>query len=253
SLSSLLRESDELRDGAAAVVAVDAPLGLPASFVHAAGAPGFAEWLEDAPADAFEPVVDPAEWSPRRPFFRLPSRKTPGSRKAFEAAAARHAVDLRREIDRATNANPVFALNIPGQVAPAAIALWRELREARAAGIEFEIWPFETARLDGGLVLAEIYPRAAYGTALSPSLPARPRSLAKTKEDVRRSALAALRDADWVRDRHVRIRHADAAERSEDDFDALLTAAALLRLLLEGRPLYTTDPDPVAEGGILCA
>jgi hypothetical protein len=44
-----------------------------------------------------------------------------------------------------------------------------------------------------------------------------------------------------------------AAVESEDDLDAMLTAAAFVRLRLERSPLPSGLVDPVAEGGILAA
>jgi hypothetical protein len=48
------------------------------------------------------------------------------------------------------------------------------------------------------------------------------------------------------------VRDTDDAMADENQFDALVTAAGLLRLVLEGEPLSSpTFEDPVAEGGIL--
>ena len=55
----------------------------------------------------------------------------------------------------------------------------------------------------------------------------------------------------WLRACAAEPRDPEAARRSEDDFDALLTAAALLRLVAEGRPLSCELVDPAVEGGIL--
>jgi hypothetical protein len=48
------------------------------------------------------------------------------------------------------------------------------------------------------------------------------------------------------------VKNTDDALADENQFDALVTAAGLLRLLIEGQPLSSlTFEDPVAEGGIL--
>jgi len=55
--------------------------------------------------------------------------------------------------------------------------LWRELLQARQESTGLAVWPFEGSldiRDQRGLVIAEMYPRAAYGTALSDVLPAKP-------------------------------------------------------------------------------
>ena len=103
------------------------------------------------------------------------------------------------------------------------------------------------------MIACEIYPRAAYGTALGAALPARQRSIAKTKPEVRAVEVASLKGAEWVRTWEVEIEDDALAVESEDHFDALMTAAAVLRLTLECLPLTTFACDSVAEGAILCA
>ena len=49
----------------------------------------------------------------------------------------------------------------------------------------------------------------------------------------------------------VTIENLTEAETNEDDFDACVTAAALLRCVLEHLPLYASPLDTRAEGGIL--
>jgi hypothetical protein len=116
------------------------------------------------------------------------------------------------------------------------------------------VWPFEgplDVREQGGLVVAENYPRAAYGTALSSELPAKPRVLSKTKQPTRAAEVTNLQTSPWLADFGVSLNDLPAAVASEDEFDALMTAAALLRLTLAGRPLTHSMPDRVSEGGIL--
>ena len=75
--------------------------------------------------------------------------------------------------------------------------------------------------------------------------------VAKTAAAVRRHAVGALRDARWVSWLHVTVENLDEAESSEDDFDACMTAAALLRCVLEGSPLCPSQLEAPSEGGIL--
>jgi hypothetical protein len=100
--------------------------------------------------------------------------------------------------------------------------------------------------------MAELYPALAYAVALRPELPARRLRVAKTRCAQRDAALRRLGEASWVAKHSVMISDRDLALESEDDFDALLSAAALLRCVLDGVPLDEPDhDDPVAEGGIL--
>lgn len=147
---------------------------------------------------------------------------------------------------------------IPGSVGSATCALWRELAELLTEDRAFRVWPFEgalrTLLMTSAAVVGEIYPRAAYATALSSAPPAsRPRlSIAKTKPAVRRQAINSLQKADWVRALGVTIENLADAEGNEDDFDACFTAAALLRCVLEGSPIELVASSATqAEGGML--
>jgi hypothetical protein len=224
-VDGLLGETSELLGpGDAALVCFDAPLGLPRAFLQAAGFCGFLDWLERADLDAaFAPVTRAAEWSVARPFIR-PAR---GEWTALVAAAPPRS--LLRDVDVRVQSESVFKLVGAKQVGRAAQELWRELRAARAAGREFRIWPFE-APAARGVTIAEIYPRLAYG-----------RALVKSNARVRASALAEL---------DPRIRLLGQVE-TEDDFDAAVTAVALLQRLLAGLPLSDGEVDDVAEGAIL--
>jgi hypothetical protein len=87
---------------------------------------------------------------------------------------------------------------------------------------------------------------------LRESLTARRLKVAKTKRQQRRAALGLLTKAAWVTNHSVAIHDLDKAVASEDDFDALMSAAGLLRCVLEN---YTLDEphcdDRIAEGGVL--
>jgi Pyridoxamine 5'-phosphate oxidase/Protein of unknown function (DUF429) len=244
--------------GGGVLIGIDAPIGVPRSYLEAArrswGLDGasFLEWLAVAVTEPafFTAVRSAPEWSVRTPFFHVPAGM--GGRTGFEVAARAHGVELWRGIDRDTHATSMFALGLPGQVAPAAQALWRELVAARALGLR--VWPFD-GRLDellaeGDAVVAEIYPRAAYATALARTLPARPMALKKRNVGARRDALEQLESATWVTEHGVRLDDLSHAAAGEDDFDACLTCAALLRLVLEGRPL-AEHVDAEAEGAML--
>jgi hypothetical protein len=244
-----------------ALVSFDAPIGVPESYLAAARAEfgasadaNFLEWLPLAAAapEFWDPVRSAADWSVRRPFFVVPAGK--GSLSEFNRTAAAMDIELKRDVEFASRGNSVFAFGLPGQVAPGAQTLWRELLTARSGSAGVAVWPFEgtlDVREQGGLVIAENYPRAAYGTALSAELPAKARSLSKTKHPIRVVEVANLQASPWLAEFGVMLDDLPYAVASEDDFDALMTTAALLRLTLAGRPLMHTAPDPVSEGGIL--
>lgn len=254
SLSALLDRARALRErpGAGVLIAIDAVLGVPAGFARRARVSGFLECLEWlARGDALDAeCAAPDDWSPHCPFFRVPAGRG-GLTRWISAAGGPQGV--LREVEQRMGAKPVFVLSgIPGTVGSGSRALWRELAPLAArTGRDFAIWPFEGGALPpapGGIALAEAYPRAAYAIALES---ARPLSLAKGRADVRRRALTQLQDARWVHRSETRLGDLAHACNDGDHFDALLTAAALLRLLLERRPLAPETIDPLAEGAIL--
>ena len=78
---------------------------------------------------------------------------------------------MYRQIDRMTGAKAVFIkAGVPGSVGSAACALWQELASELTTDRTFKIWPFEgeihTLLHSTSVVVGEIYPRAAYATAL---------------------------------------------------------------------------------------
>lgn len=251
SLASLLEEAQRSTSMGSVLVTVDAPLGIPESHLMAlnsvfSGQPP-TTFLELLASAAFMPrFFDgssvPGDLSPGRPFFAVPAGA--GGLTAYVAAAASHEVSLYRSIDRQTSAKSFFIKSrIPGSVGSAACALWQELAPLLTAERAFTVWPFEgdLSPLLGRspVVIGEIYPRAAYATALLPMPPSsRPRlSIAKTDATVRRQAITSLRNAGWVQSLDVTFENLAEAEASEDEFDACLTAAALLRFVLEGSPI----------------
>jgi hypothetical protein len=243
------------------LIGIDAAIGYPAAdwrvLVHKSGtgAPGFSDFLlgDTLPPDFFNPVSSPADWSPERPFIRPPPGRW--SLKAFEAASSG---GFYRVIDRRLKAQPIFVTSgIPGSVGSGTRALWQELRELDGR-LGFSIWPFHGAiyELLGKQqpVIAEIYPKACYGLALSESLPAPLYSIAKTKLEARQNALQDLCKAAWVSREHITIEDTRPAIENEDDFDALISAAALTRLFLEKAPVEeANDIESSVEGGVLGA
>jgi hypothetical protein len=137
-------------------------------------------------------------------------------------------------------------------------ALWQDLAPLLTVDRTFTVWPFEgdleMLLRTSSVVVGEIYPRAAYATALLPMPPiSRSRlSVAKTDASVRHQAIASLQDADWIHALGVTFENLAEAEADEDEFDACVTAAALLRCVLEGSPVGLADIDAArAEGGML--
>ena len=244
-----------------ALIGIDAAIGLPyASWrrLHH-GYPGptrtFVDFLlgPSLPGGFFDPVARPEEWLPQRPFIRPPRGRW--SLQAFIDASDG---GLYRQIDRRLNANPIFVTSgLPGSVGSGTRALWRELMMLKDSSA-VRVWPFHgpLARLLRGNrpVIAEIYPKACYGISLAESLPTPLRSIAKTKETARRQAVAELRGSGWLTSHRVTITDVDDAIANEDDFDALFSAAALTRVLLEKARFESPETtDRVAEGGVLGA
>ncbi len=268
--SSLLGASRRIGAGRPVLVGIDAVLGMPTRWAAAVGARDFADALallasrgaleRDRPRDA--------PFDPFRPFFRVPRGR--GALSEFVRAAGGPGLFLR-QVEQGIPASSCFAASgIPGAVGGATRALWLELAGHARAGdaggtpsrpIRLRIWPFDglLGRLlrAGTTVLAEIHPRALGHVALADgSESGRPPSgrlpaLRKRDPSARAAAVARLRRAAWIRRHGVALRGLAAAARNEDAFDALLAAAGLLRLALEGRPATGAPVDPVIEGGIL--
>jgi hypothetical protein len=205
----------------------------------------------------YDATTTARDWSVERPFFSVPAGD--GGLRTYVDAAARFGVDMYREIDRMTRAKAVFIKSgIPGSVGSAACALWQELASELTIRRSFKVWPFEgdiQALLQStSVVLGEMYPRAAYATALLdvPPESRAPLVLAKTDAAVRREAIAVLRTARWVDSLSVSLEDLDHAESNEDDFDACVTSAALLRCILEAASLCSAQlPSQASEGGML--
>ncbi len=265
-VARVLAEAKPWESKGSVLVAFDAPLGVPASYLAAvASRPGWAtsrnflEFMKVACATPgfFDATSNADEWTAEQPFFAVPAGQD--GLGGYLRAAYAQGVDLYRAVDRQTRAKTVFAKSgIPGTVGSAACALWTELGTLLTADRTFRVWPFEgdldTLLRTAPQVVAEIYPQAAYATALlDESAEGRPPlGLAKTVPEVRRSAITALQNASWVQQHSVILDDLADAQANEDDFDACITAAALLRCVLEGLPLSAALNDAsAAEGGIL--
>jgi hypothetical protein len=266
SVARVLDEAERWSSTGWVLTAFDAPLGVPESYLAAlsrswSGPPPltFLDLLSRARTMPrfFDGTSDARDWSLERPFFSVPAGE--GGLRSYVDAAARCGVNMFRRIDRITGAKAVFIKSgVPGSVGSAACALWQELAPWLTASRRFKVWPFEgdlQLLLESSpIVVGEIYPRAAYATALLDVPPASraPLIVAKTDAGVRREAITSLRAAKWVRWLRVTFENLAEAEANEDDFDACITAAALLRCVLDGSPLCPTQIESAAsEGGIL--
>ena len=266
SVGAVLKEAERWALNGPVLATFDAPLGVPESYLAVAARvrawqlpQTFLELLAQAHGSPkfFDATTTAADWTIEQPFFSVPAGV--GGLTSYRDAAAGEGVNLYRAIDKATGAKTLFAKSgIPGSVGSGTCALWRELGPLLAAERNFSVWPFEGEMeklLESSpVVVGEIYPRAAYATALvdGPIASRAPLALAKTQGGVRRDAIATLQFAQWVRELGVTIENLAEAEANEDDFDACITAAALLRCVLEKLPLCSPHLHLArAEGGIL--
>lgn len=265
-VAGVLAEAERWTSTGSVLATFDAPLGVPDSYLTALGKlPGaqplgtFLDLLARARSMPrfYDATAVARDWVVERPFFSVPAGD--GGLGTYVDAAARFGVDMYRQIDRMTGAKAVFIKSgVPGSVGSAACALWQELASELTIDRTFKIWPFEgeihTLLHSTAIVVGEMYPRAAYATALldvSPTSRA-PLVVAKTDAAVRREAIAALRTAGWVRSLSVDLEDLDQAEANEDAFDACVTAAALLRCILERVHLCPAElQSPASEGAML--
>jgi hypothetical protein len=246
--------------------AFDVPLGVPKGYLAAFAksskrqAIHFLQFLRESAKlpEFFRSVQRAQEWSIQRPFFSVPGGD--GALNAFRNQARKLGIDeLDRQIDKVTGAKPVFVTSgIPGSVGSAAIALWCELIPLLSKERPFRVWPFEGKLPEllaaGAVIVGEIYPGATYAAALAEAIPSPRIRVAKTRIGVRRTALRTLEAMPWVKNLGIKLDNLEHAEQSEDDFDACLTAAGLLRCVLQGLPLDAIqDHVAMAEGGMLGA
>ena len=257
-LKTLLEFANSLRPNGPVLIGVDVVLGVsngywdlvscrhqPKNFIH---------WLRNLkPDDNFFNINDePSEWLVDQPWFKVPPVE--GGLNSF---ADEVCDGLRRRIDHATKAKPVFAVGgIPGVVGAGTRSFWKELIPTLTCDREFTIWPFEDnlsnlLRQDG-IILCEMYPGIAYATALVDNLPTCKLIVSKTKQEQREKVCERLRAANWVAKNGIKLGNLDALIKNEDDFDAQLTAAAVMRCAVERKPLTSQDwIDEIAEGSML--
>lgn len=263
-LAKLLAVAREKAQRGPVLIGIDLVIGLPDRYWQAlrqSGACGcpasFVEWLGrlDPGSDFFRRVRSPPEWCIERPFFHVPSGK--GGLKSFTNKLNG---GFRRRIDIATGAKSPFVVSgIPGAVGSATRAFWKELVPLlRSSDRDFAVWPFEGALnelLRGRrIVLAETYPALAYGAALADELPTNRVRVSKTKPEQRSAVCEELEAARWVERKRVDLGDLAPAQAGEDAFDSHVTAAAVLRCIVEDRPLAAPSwIDPVAEGSMLLA
>lgn len=263
SLGSLLAFSRTLAARGPVLVGLDLVLGVPEAYWNRAiedprwaDQASFVDWVAtlDRLPSFFEIANSPDEWRVDRPFFRVPAGKG-----GLGSVQARAGSSLRRRIDECTGANPIFAVSgIPGTVGSGTRALWQELAPLLTEDRDFAVWPFEGELEEllrsGRVVLAETYPGMAYAAAIAPSLPTNRILISKTKQPSREQACELLAEAAWVREGSVELGDLEGPRSDEDSFDSHMTAAAVLRCVMEGRSLDSHEwIDAVAEGSMLLA
>jgi hypothetical protein len=220
SVTEVLACAEHLSSRASVLVGFDVPFGVPHSYLVSAKAAlgfraidNFVDLLLSVSRTPtfFEATYSPESWKVEQPFFAVPAGE--GSLAGFRNAAGARGVELSRRIDRVTKAKSLFITSgIPGSVGSAATSLWQEIAKLRNGGRQFRMWPFE-GDLDillrnDRITFAEVYPRAAYSTALlDGSATARPPlRLAKTDANVRSVAIEALVDSSWVGSHKVALK-----------------------------------------------
>ncbi len=265
-LGSLMALATQLAQSGSVLVGVDVVLGVPRSYWKLLQTedrydqPGnFVDWLgrlseHDRFFDPANTVRSHDRWRVDRPWFHVPKGK--GALTAFKKRADD---GFLRLIDRSTGAKPLFAVSgIPGTVGSGTRDFWRELAPSLSTNRKFGVWPFEGELAEllctNRIALAETYPGLAYAAALAEELPTGRIAVSKTKHRPRNDACDLLANAKWVATYGVEFDDIDSARTDEDDFDALMTAAAVLRCALEHTPLATPDwICHVAEGAMLLA
>jgi hypothetical protein len=245
------------------LVGIDVALGVPAGYWSQVteqppwrSARTFLDWLSmlDPSSGFFETTPTAESWRVDRPFFHIPRGE--GSLTAYKEKIEG---GLLRRIDSLVRAKPIFAVSgIPGTVGSGTRDLWMELTPLLTADRDFAVWPFEgdleRVLATRPITLAETYPGLAYAAALAPALPSRRITISKTKRDARELVCDALERVSWANELETGVGDLVRARADEDAFDSHLTAAAVLRCVIEGVPLY--DPrwvDRTAEGAILLA
>ena len=260
-LEALLELANTLRQSGPVLIGIDVVLGVSNGFwrmvLEKSGRhqpKNFVHWLRNLDPDSnfFNINDDPSKWHVDEPWFTVPSGK--GGLTSFKEKVSD---GFLRRIDRETGAKPIFAVSgIPGVVGGGTRSFWRELIPTLTCGREFTIWPFENDPSNllhqHGIVLCETYPSIAYATALVDKLPTCRLRVSKTNQQQRKDACERLKTANWVTRNQIDLGELDALIKNEDDFDAHLTAAAVMRCVVERMPLTSQDwIDVIAEGSML--
>ena len=260
-VDALLDLADRLARNGPVLVGVDVVLGVPEGYwrlvlqEHGRRPPAtFVDWLAGLGGSKgfFETAAEPDEWRVDRPWFKV--AEGDGGLTSFTSK-----VDdgMRRRVDVATRANPVFAVSgMPGTVGSGTRAFWKELIPHLSGRRGFAVWPFEgelSSLLERSrVVLCETYPCLAYAAALAARLPSGAMRIFKTKKGPRNEACDRLGRAQWVRAHGIDLGDLGRPRANEDDFDAHLTAAAVLRCVDEGMRLdHPRWTDARAEGSML--
>jgi hypothetical protein len=163
---------------AAVMLGLDVPLGVPRAWAARMGLASVRDLLAAIRDDRWPHLLDPApraaDIAPSRPFY---PRAPGGARHAdlVSGLGLASVDDLRRECDRPVpgvmgSAAPVFWLVGPQQVGKAAITAWRDVVAPAVALAHVRLWPMDGAlaalMVPGRVVVAEVYPRAAYAWPL---------------------------------------------------------------------------------------
>ncbi len=262
-LEALLKLANSLRQSGNVLIGVDIVIGVsngywqmileksgqnqPENFIH---------WLRNIEPDSTffsKTINNSSKWKVDEPWFDVPKGK--GGLTSFKEKVND---GFLRRIDQETGAKPVFAVSgIPGVVGAATRSFWHELIPfLNRCGREFTIFPFEhdlsNLFYQDAIVLCEIYPSIAYAAALADKLPEGRLRISKTNQQQREEACECLKKNNWVKRNQIDLGDLDPLIKSEDDFDAHLTAAAVMRCVIERRPLASQDwIDGIAEGSML--
>ncbi len=267
--SSLLSKLVARAKGRAALVGLDAGLGLPAAWGARAGVDAFLPFLrttvhEDGWERFWEPAASQEEISLRRPFY---PRRPGGTRQ-------HHLVDrlgldspkaLRRLCDQPRAGSPtpcpLFWTLGANQVGKATLAAWRSVVVPGLAdpALDLRVWPFSGALercLDGDVVLAEVYPgevAAWLGMQLAAQGGKRSQQGRQAQAGILQSALDALGVAPTPGLRSSLEDGFGEAPTGEDAFDAVVGAVGLLQCCGGHRPVWQPRHPPVAslEGWVL--
>lgn len=284
-VKTLLDEARSIRQPGVGpvVVGVDAALGLPRGYWEQLedGYASFPDWLWDRDDCFFSPQIPgsterkkgnrrnsyvPIEWLAKwcvsRPFFPVPGER--GGLVELKAKIGGGQPERAlRIVDVRTGAKPIFAVNgIAGAVGWGTAKLWEELHAAKRDGDlhDVRIWPFEGDQdpfANGGesITLVETYPRVAYPAALAefkhgsqlPRVKIRKNDRSNRDPDGDRyHAVEEFRTkTEWL---SLDDSTADGAKKSEDQFDSLLTAGAVLRCIRAGHSLTAIELQPDVKG-----